>query len=149
MEASEIDKIRNEMLEKINEYRRRHQAEPLILDSEINKYAQEWADKLIRKNGLAHRPNNLYGENIAMISGQELLNSIDLWYNEGEEYDYNSSDTNFKTLHFTQLVWIPSKKIGLGIGKDPNSPKYIIVANFDPKGNILRKFKENVLPPIN
>uniref|UniRef100_A0A8L9MPY7 SCP domain-containing protein n=1 Tax=Strongyloides ratti TaxID=34506 RepID=A0A8L9MPY7_STRRB len=149
MEVSEIEKFRNVMLQKINEYRKRHQAEPLILDAEINKYAQEWAEKLVRKNGLAHRPNNLYGENIAMIGGPELLHSIDLWYNEVEQYDYNSSDTNFKTLHFTQLVWKSTKKIGIGIGKDPASSKHIIVANFDPKGNILRKFKENVLPSIN
>uniref|UniRef100_A0A0N4ZTT1 SCP domain-containing protein n=1 Tax=Parastrongyloides trichosuri TaxID=131310 RepID=A0A0N4ZTT1_PARTI len=109
-------------------------------------YAQEWAEKLVKKGTLAHRPNNKYGENIAMICGGQLIDSIDMWYDEVNKYDFESIDTNFKALHFSQLVWLSSKKIGFGIGKDTESNKYIIVANFDPKGNVMRKFKDNVLP---
>uniref|UniRef100_A0A0N5B6R6 SCP domain-containing protein n=1 Tax=Strongyloides papillosus TaxID=174720 RepID=A0A0N5B6R6_STREA len=146
MNDFDIENIRVEILKKTNEYRKRHQANPLVLDPEINNYAQEWAEKLIKKNVLAHRPNNKYGENIAMISSPNLVHCIDLWYDEVKNYDYNSLDTNFKSLHFTQLVWTSSKKVGFGIAK--NSSTYVVVANFDPKGNILKKFNENVLPPV-
>lgn len=48
----------------------------------------------------------------------------------------------------TQLLWKSSSKLGVGVSKNPNGMfKYIVVANYDPPGNVRGEFKIN-LPKI-
>jgi len=47
---------------------------------------------------------------------------------------------------FAQIVWMNTKRIGLGIGKKKNV--YTVVVIYDPPGNIKGQFKSNVLRPI-
>jgi len=47
----------------------------------------------------------------------------------------------------TQLLWKKSNKLGVGVSKNPENGMYYVVANYDPKGNLLDHFKEN-LPEI-
>jgi len=50
--------------------------------------------------------------------------------------------------HMTQLLWKASTRLGVGISKNPKSKyKYIVIANYNPPGNVLGKFKNN-LPKI-
>lgn len=46
----------------------------------------------------------------------------------------------------SQLLWIGSKKMGVGVSKSPDN-SYNIVVNYDPSGNVKQYFKEN-LPNI-
>uniref|UniRef100_T1JL05 Cysteine-rich venom protein n=1 Tax=Strigamia maritima TaxID=126957 RepID=T1JL05_STRMM len=47
--------------------------------------------------------------------------------------------------HFSQVVWERSRE--LGVGKDKSkSGKIIVVANYDPPGNMLGDFSKNVHP---
>jgi hypothetical protein len=44
------------------------------------------------------------------------------------------------------MVWHSSQKFGCGKAKS-RSGKVIVVAYYEPRGNIPQKFHENVLPP--
>lgn len=81
-----------------------------------------------------------------------------MWYEEVKKYifDFDSNDRtededNFKrgTGHFTQLVWASSKRIGCGIGVADSDKKFFGVANYDPAGNYLGDFDNNVFPASN
>lgn len=47
----------------------------------------------------------------------------------------------------TQLLWKKSTKLGVGVSQNPESGMYYVVANYDPKGNLLDHFRKN-LPDI-
>uniref|UniRef100_A0A914EFD8 SCP domain-containing protein n=1 Tax=Acrobeloides nanus TaxID=290746 RepID=A0A914EFD8_9BILA len=142
-ESNELDSFRQEQLEKINSYRKQHGSKPLVLDKTLNAYAQEWSENLAKSGRLAHRPSNKYGENIAMASDPLHHDAAKMWYDEYPQYKFNQPDNNYGALHFSQVVWKACTKLGIGLAKC-NDGTYIVVANFDPKGNILGQFKENV-----
>ena len=50
-----------------NDYRLRHGAQPLALDSELTRVAQAYADKLAAENAFKHS-GCPYGENLAKLS---------------------------------------------------------------------------------
>ena len=80
--------------------------------------------------------------------GDDPVNS---WY--GEIKDFNSNWYNDepprgsfnKTGHFTQVIWKSSQYVGVGLVTIGNS--CFVVANYDPPGNIISQYKQNVLPP--
>ena len=72
--------------------------------------------------------------------------AVDSWYSEVKNYDYKRGNKR-GTGHFTQLVWVASRKLGLGVAK--RNGKVFVVANFDPAGNVIGAFQENVLEPRN
>jgi len=47
----------------------------------------------------------------------------------------------------TQLLWKKSTKLGVGIALNTANGMYYVVANYDPRGNLLNHIKEN-LPEI-
>ena len=53
-----------------------------------------------------------------------------------------------QTGHFTQVVWKGSRRLGVGVGYADNGRKAIVVANYDPPGNYLGQFPQNVSPPV-
>lgn len=48
-------------------------------------------------------------------------------------------------LHFTQIVWKASKKLGMATAVA--SDRLVAVARYEPAGNIGGQFQENVLVP--
>jgi hypothetical protein len=48
--------------------------------------------------------------------------------------------------HFSQVIWANSKEMGVGVASN-RSGQIFVVACYDPAGNFLGQFKENV-PPI-
>ncbi|UYV70388.1 glipr2 [Cordylochernes scorpioides] len=141
----------NLLLERHNHFRNLHGNPPLELSNELNSYAQEWAGKLAQTNKLMHRPDAKYGENIFFISnsrpGFQVTGdmAVNAWYDEIKMHKFNSEDFNPKTGHFTQVIWKGSKKVGAGMAKkEPNS--FFVVANYEPPGNMLGKFRTNVPP---
>lgn len=48
--------------------------------------------------------------------------------------------------HFTQLVWKSTKSMGIAMVKG-KSGRIVIVANYNPPGNIMGQFMDNVLKP--
>lgn len=69
------------------------------------------------------------------------------WYNEKEDYDFDTEQFSLNTHNFTQLIWKKSEKIGFGFSINDEEHLYMI-AFFYPAGNIANQFKDNVLPSL-
>lgn len=145
----------NDITKYVNMYRAKHQAPPLIWDSNIAKFSQDWSYHLISSGLFEHSKTNLYGENLAMLTGygtdiiKLIKKSIDLWYDEISLFDFSNPDFSHQTGHFTCLVWKSSTNFGMGITMDLSNNKVDIAMNTSPPGNILGQFKDNILPLIN
>ncbi|KAF8788976.1 Golgi-associated plant pathogenesis-related like protein [Argiope bruennichi] len=141
-----------ECLKKHNEYRTTHGVPKLELSSEICGYAKEWADHLAAKDAFQHRTERKYGENIFMkwssnpnhaITGAEAVES---WYSEIKDHTFGQEPRSLKSGHFTQVIWKESKKMGVAWARS-KSGKILVVANYEPAGNFIGRFTENVPPP--
>ncbi len=133
--------------ERHNYYRQNHNTAPLKWNESIQKYAQEWADKLAAEDRMYHRQPNSYGENIYWTSGGEVNGNtpVDSWYAEIKSYNYSSPGFSSSTGHFTQVVWAGSTEIGCGKAKSKRGGTFI-VCNYNPPGNYQGRFPKNVLP---
>ncbi|XP_046414084.1 uncharacterized protein LOC124176607 isoform X2 [Neodiprion fabricii] len=139
-------------LEAHNVYRARHGVPPLRINKQMCKSSQDWANILAVKGRLEHRTNIDYGENLFcmwssnpknIVSGEEPVNE---WYAEEAQHQYGKEPTTLKTGHFTQVVWRDSSELGIGMARNRNGEIYV-VCNYNPAGNFLGSFTENVLPP--
>lgn len=130
-----------------NNARKEVNVEPLTWSVELSEYAQEWADFLAKNNNceIAHRSwlnreDIKCGENLFWGKGKAFtaLDATKAWYNEKQEYTYQTitSDNFFATGHYTQMIWKDTKTVGMGITICENGAT-IIVANYEPVGNIL------------
>ena len=64
-------------------------------------------------------------------------------YDEIKKYDFNNPRYIRGTGHFTQIVWKNSQKLGVGIAK--KGREIVVVAQYSPHGNMLSRFKDNVM----
>ncbi|XP_044018887.1 uncharacterized protein LOC122859390 isoform X2 [Aphidius gifuensis] len=136
-----------------NKYRSVHSSPDLKINDKLNELAQDWAENLAKKEVMEHRPDNDYGENIYLASNSDPKwelkpeNVVDAWYAEIEMYKFGEeSPTNLPDVgHFTQLVWHSTETMGLGMATSETG-KVIVVCNYEPAGNVLRKFTDNVYP---
>ena len=71
---------------------------------------------------------------------------MDNWYKEVNQHEFGKSSGSPGTGHFTQVVWAGSKTLGVGLAMKEG--KVIVVANYDPPGNYVGKYRENVPPPV-
>lgn len=71
---------------------------------------------------------------------------VENWYSEGVNHVFGKEPSTLKTGHFTQIVWRDSRELGVGMAKN-RSGQIFVVANYDPPGNFIGSFSENV-PPI-
>ncbi len=148
------DKFIKDALDAHNEYRAKHGVSPLTLSKRLCESAQAWADKLARENRFEHDTNCDYGENLycswssnpkaVQVSGRT---PVDSWYSESKKHMFGCEPHSTATGHFTQVVWKASKEFGIGKAVAPRSGKVIVVGNYDPPGNFVGKYTENVLPP--
>ncbi|MFD3430777.1 CAP family protein [Nocardia fluminea] len=145
--ATASSNFAQEVLDAHNSLRARHGAAPLKLDADLNRQAQDWADHLSRTGMFGHRPNNRYGENLYAAVGATTsgLSVTEAWYDEVGDYNFDSPGFSMSTGHFTQVVWKDTTKIGVGLAIRDNTT--YVVANYDPPGNDLGRFPENVLRP--
>eukprot|EP00939_MAST-03C_sp_MAST-3C-sp1_P003777 g3777.t1 len=129
-----------------NQLRAVHGVPPLTYDSNVARTAQEWANHLRNIGTLTHGNMKNHGQNLAVsisdVSGEKVCQ---IWYDEGEAYDYNEPGWNKDCTNFTQMIWKSTKKIGVGVAKRPDGMVYI-VAHYYPAGNV-GSFRNNVRPP--
>lgn len=147
--------ISQDMLNAHNDYRARHGAPPLTLDATVSAWAQEWANTIASSKNVAHRSNNKYGENLHMSWSSDTSRQlggapvVQAWYDEIKDYDFDNPDSNMANFsrfgYFTQVVWKGSKRIGIGAAC--NGSTAYVVANYDPAGNTVGQFAENVGRP--
>ncbi|CAF0948842.1 unnamed protein product [Rotaria sp. Silwood1] len=139
-----------ETLQRHNELRARHCAPPLQLDNNLSTIAQNYAEYLASRNLFQHS-NNGYGENLYMMSSSSSLANLhgsaatQSWYDEISMYSFNRPGFSSQTGHFTQVVWKGSTKLGVGIGFGNGGRTAVVVANYNPPGNYMGQFQQNVL----
>jgi len=126
-----------------NFYREKHGAPPLVWD---NKLASD-AAQCLRKQSyppfhLEHCGNN--GQNIAAAAPKmNPPSGVTNWYNEikytpGKKGKVTSF--NYKTGHYTQVVWKSTSKVGCA--KNQN----FLVCDYSSPGNFAGRFAANVKP---
>lgn len=76
------------------------------------------------------------GQNLAYKTGAELTaqETADMWYNEIQNYNFDSPGFSSNTGHFTQLVWAETTHIG--VGHAVNGSTTYVVGNYTPPGNV-------------
>ncbi|KAL4707646.1 hypothetical protein ACJJTC_006996 [Scirpophaga incertulas] len=150
--GSKTSDFENEALEVHNEYRREHGVPPLIINKEISKIAQKWAEELAKRDAMAYSTNQAYGESVYSGWSSDpntkirARDCIDKWYNEINDYSFGQEPEILTCGHFTQIVWKATKELGVGSAKS-KSGKLYVVANYSPPGNYSGEFSKNVLPP--
>ncbi|XKL65869.1 hypothetical protein PGB90_009289 [Kerria lacca] len=147
----EVSQFIEQCFQTHNEYRLKHKVPPLILSKKLCRYSEEWAKHLAQRGGLEHRQNCPYGENLFccwtslpnyIVNGHE---PVECWYQEKDFHPFGKEPSSLKSGHFTQVVWMASRELGVGIARSRNG-QIFVVANYDPPGNFLGQFKENVPP---
>ncbi|XP_044269926.1 uncharacterized protein LOC123014738 isoform X4 [Tribolium madens] len=135
-----------------NEYRRKHGVPDLKLNKELCDYAQEWADTCAKSGSMCHRANNPYGENIFCVYSSDLTHvpsardAVKEWYDEIKKHSFGVESVNHGTLHFTQIIWKGSTDLGIAMAKNKKGETYV-VANYNPRGNYVGQFVDNVPRP--
>ena len=141
-----------DILEQINKYRKRHNANPLNINNDISIIAQKHSDKIARENFIElsyNKYNNTeLGEIIFSFKENYPPENIISSFYEEESLKYNYNNRNPRPSNFTQIIWKNSKYIGIGCSKTKDNTIYTVI-NFYPPGNITNEFKSNVFPPIN
>jgi len=136
-----------------NKYRNIHGVQQLQLDVKLCKLAQCYAEQLANTNKFEHSGDCMYGENLYwgwssdpkwQLPGEE---AVDSWYDEKKGYDYSRDPTDLESGHFTQLVWSASRRLGVGVAKSSKTGRYMVVMKYDPAGNYLGQYTDNVTPP--
>jgi len=126
---------------------------PLVWSKDLAAYAQVWADYLAKNEcQFRHRTSNdtafvHYGENLyaSFTVGVKRKTAIDAsisWAGEKKDYTYAPVANHEKkdVGHYTQMVWKNTKELGMGIGICPEGYVTVIVANYNPSGNIIGQF---------
>ncbi|XP_042236348.1 uncharacterized protein LOC121875743 isoform X3 [Homarus americanus] len=149
----------------VNEHRAKHGVSKLKLNKEptqvfvvillMNKYAKEWAKKLAVNEKMSNNPDSKYGENLYSVTSNtnnfkvKSDEVVDKWYGEHKEHKFGEEPkgTLLKSGHFSQMVWKDTKQMGVGKARNAAGTKVFVVANFDPQGNWMGQFADQV-PPV-
>ena len=136
-----------------NKFRKKHKAKDLNLNDELCEIANSIAEQCAENESPEHIPllynEEIIGENISIIKNNNfnVEKIIENWYEEKNNYKFDSNKYINGTGHFTQLVWKSSKEVGFGFKESSNRNIYF-VANYYPAGNIFNEFIENVKDEI-
>ncbi|XP_065654923.1 uncharacterized protein LOC105846415 isoform X2 [Hydra vulgaris] len=150
LNANEFDQV---ALRAHNVFRKIHNVPSLQLNAELSASAQKYAVYLSGIQRLQHSNVADQGENLGFecLSGEQEASAADMvkkWYSEVCKHSYNfGGEGSQNTAHFTQVVWKSSTLFGMGKAtseKDGLICTYF-VARYKPRGNIVSKYKENVL----
>lgn len=129
-----------------NQLRSDHHAPKLVWDDGLQAFAERHANACVFQHSSPHP----YGENLA-AGFLSVTDAIRGWYSEEAQYSYWWPGFSMKTGHFTQLVWVATKKVGCAAvacnGRN-GTPGTYLVCEYSPAGNINSRsyFRENVLP---
>ncbi|CDF88932.1 ZYBA0S03-05248g1_1 [Zygosaccharomyces bailii CLIB 213] len=142
--SSTSSDFQSTMVDGHNDKRAKHESTgSLEWDDSLAQYAQNYADKYDCSGSLTHS-GGPYGENLAV--GYTSQGTIDAWYNEIEKYNWSDPGFSESTGHFTQVVWKSTTKVGCGSKQCGGSVGTYIICSYNPAGNFIGDFSENVLP---
>lgn len=127
-----------------NQVRAKHCARPLSWSPALAATAQEWANALRDSGCRFEHSQTAYGENLAAGTRLTGTNAVELWYAESSKYNFKKPGFSPATGHFTQVVWAGSKNLGCGFSECQGMRLW--VCHYDPPGNVLSLFPDNVVP---
>ncbi|WP_234046734.1 pathogenesis-related family 1 protein [Streptomyces adelaidensis] len=127
----------NRFLTMVNKARADVGVPPLVWDDAVAAHARSWARVRVADCRIVHS-NSRYGENLAKGSDPDysMSDAARLWIDEKPDYDRpsNSCENDRECLHYTQVVWRGSTRVGAAKARCANGWTYV-AANFDPPGN--------------
>lgn len=136
-----------------NNLRPRHDSPLMTLDQRLidsaRQCAQYYADLGRIDHSCPHK--NEAGENLFIMMGGSpdavghVEQATQMWYDEIADYDYDNPGFSHRTGHFTQVVWKASTRLGIGYASKGDN--HVVVALYDPPGNVEGKFPQNVARP--
>ena len=120
-----------------NKYRAIDGVPPVTWDEKVAQYARNYANSKKETCEMVHSTNSPYGECLAWSGGDmspELV--VKLWVDEKKDYDYNTNTCapGKVCMHYTQVVWSKTTKIGCAKVRCNNNETFIN-CNYDPSGN--------------
>lgn len=121
-----------------NKVRSQFGAGSLSWSDDLASYAQNYLDKI---NCQFQHSNGPYGENLAM-GYSDLEKSMSAWFDEKAKYNWGAATFSENTGHFTQMIWKGSTQVGCAQSKCSNGN--YLVCEYNPRGNVLGKFAQNV-----
>lgn len=151
------------ILDRHNEVRALHGAQPLSWSPVLAAEARQWANTC---GPMKHATDTKEsGENLAAFSTEDMPSRVQAWYDEVKSYDYNNpgfnksgSSQEKQTGHFTQVVWSATAELGCAKQLCPTSPfpgwlvcRYFPAGNYNDAGesNEASAFRRNVRPISN
>ncbi|NWI13200.1 GLIP1 protein, partial [Crypturellus soui] len=123
-------------------------------DPDLAKTAKAWAKKCIFKHniylkepGKAHPKFTPVGENLWTGSFQSFAakGAITSWYNEVDDYTYETNSCRGMCGHYRQIVWATSYKVGCAVHFCPSVTGFSgtnaahFICNYGPAGNYPRR----------
>ncbi|KAJ7972482.1 Pathogenesis-related protein 1 [Quillaja saponaria] len=142
---TQVHPLFQEFLDAHNKVRLEYNLPLFTWDEKLESYARDWAtnryfDCAVKHSGkpgmYGDRP---YGESIYWSywphSPARIVNSL---FKEREDYDFNTNTCKPGKMcgHFTQIIWRDSRRLGCFRQKCHGNGGYIVVCEYDPKGNI-------------
>uniref|UniRef100_A0A0N5BSN3 SCP domain-containing protein n=1 Tax=Strongyloides papillosus TaxID=174720 RepID=A0A0N5BSN3_STREA len=143
--ANNYLRLRQKLLREANEYRRAHNAKPLLEYSRMSREAQLFADDIARYERIFRDRNKKYGETVAKVYYELGPMVVKRWYDEIKYYFFKSIRTFKEAKDFSQLVWRKSRQVGIGVAECCRN-KIIVVFKYYPKGNVRLLYRYNVKP---
>ncbi|XP_038681003.1 pathogenesis-related leaf protein 6-like, partial [Tripterygium wilfordii] len=111
----------------------------LAWDNAVAAYAQSYANSRIGDCNLEHSTGD-YGENLAKGASSAFTGvaAVNLWTVEKPYYNYTSNSCvgGNECLHYTQVVWRSSVRLGCARVQCKNG-WWFVACNYDPPGNYI------------
>ncbi|ODM90822.1 Cell wall protein PRY3 [Orchesella cincta] len=151
-DSSNLLGIRRVVVDEHNEFRGWHRS-PYVSgdDEQLHRSAQQHAVHLANSDRFEKSASSRYGENLAAVQGANeadaVKNAVRMWYKGESKYDYKNPNYQREAGAFTQLVWKSSTHVGIGVAYNSKKNWWVVIANYNPPGNVHGQFRENVLPP--
>ncbi|HKR61318.1 MAG TPA: CAP domain-containing protein, partial [Pyrinomonadaceae bacterium] len=131
------------MLAAQNKVRQKFNVLPLIWNDDLAAAAQEWANKIAASGVLppAHLTNSTIGQNMFWGTADQWLpkDVLEVWEAESKNYDRatNTCAPRKTCVHFTQVVWSTTTKVGCGKSKSADGQTDFFVCFYKPAGNYV------------
>ncbi len=131
------------MLTAQNEVREKFNVPPLIWDDDLAAAAQEWANRIAASGVLppAHLTNSTIGQNMFWGTADQWLpkDVLEVWEAESKNYDRatNTCAPRKTCVHFTQVVWSTTTKVGCGKSRSADGQTDFFVCFYKPAGNYV------------
>ncbi|KFK35951.1 hypothetical protein AALP_AA4G059500 [Arabis alpina] len=114
----------------------------LVWDAALANYALTYANSRKADCNLVHS-NGPYGENLAKGSSATFsgVSAVNLWVAEKPYYSYtaNSCTGGKQCLHYTQVVWRRSVKVGCA-RVQCNNTWWFVTCNYNEPGNYIGEY---------